>query len=284
MMEKKRSVELYQEGQTQAALAALDELVPELQDYHDDIVLIGGLATYLLTKGFFKHCGSEDVDFVVKTKIPRKGAETISEITSRLGYEIKDKLYPFRWSKQIIVGNEERSVNLDFISELDKGFDFNKHDYSTYFPLVQGSLYTMPLRTNLNIAFDFNFKKESWENNSKNHTKSSCFRVIDLVGSIALKAERGEAKDCYDIFALTYCGGGAQKAADTFNQLVSHKEVSKVNLELLKRTIQDLSRKFKDEWSSYVQEFDKKQRKDDVAKQVIAFLEPVTQHLQHFFK
>jgi hypothetical protein len=284
MMEKKRSVEQYQEAQTQAALAALDELVPDLQDYRDDIVLIGGLATYLLTKRFFKHCGSEDVDFAVKTKIPRKGAETISEIATRLGYEIKDKQHPFRWSKQIAVGNEEQSVNLDFMSELDKGFDFNKHDYSTYFPVVQESLYTMPLRANLNIAFDFNFKEESWENSSKNRTKSSFFRVIDLVGSIALKAERGEAKDCYDIFALTHCNGGAQQAAETFNQLISHREVSKENQELLKRTVQRLSRRFKDGWSSYVQEFDNKQRKDDVAKQVTAFLEPVNQHLQHFFE
>jgi predicted nucleotidyltransferase component of viral defense system len=280
-MEKKRSVDQYQEGQTQAALTALNELVPELQDYYDDIVLIGGLATYILTKGFFKHCGSEDVDFAVKTKIPSKGAETISEVIARLGYEIKDKLLPFRWSKQVAVNNKEHCVNIDFMSELSDSFDFSKQDYNIYFPPVQEGLRTMPLRSNLNFAFDFNFKKELRDSKSKNHTKSSCLRIIDLVGSIVLKAERNEAKDYYDIFALTQCSGGPQQAAETFKQLISCKEVSIENRELLKRTVQRLSGRFNyGRAASRVQEFDKKQRKDDVANQVTVFLKSVSQYLE----
>jgi predicted nucleotidyltransferase component of viral defense system len=285
-MEKKRSVDQYQEGQTQAALTALNELEPELQDYHDDIVLIGGLATYILTKGFFKHCGSEDVDFAVKTKIPSKGAKTISEIIARLGYEITDKQFPFRWSR-IAVDNEEYTVNIDFMSGLSVSFDFNKQDYRTYFPAVQEGLRTMPIRSNLNFAFDFNFKKGSGHSKSKSPPKSSCLRSIDLVGSIVLKAARGEAKDYYDIFTLTYCSGGPQQAAETFNQLISHKEVSAENRELLERTVQSLSRRFKNGWSSgasYVHEFDKKQKKDDVASQVTAFLESVSQYLEFVFE
>jgi hypothetical protein len=274
-MEKKRSVDQYQKGQTQAALTAFNELVPELQDYNDDVVLIGGLATYILTNGFFEHCGSEDVDFAMKTKIPSKSDETISEITAKLGYEIKDKQFPFRWSKQVALDNEEHSVNIDFMSELNRSFDFASEDYSTYFPAVQEGFRTMPLRFNLNFAFDFNFKKGLGDSKSKDHTNSGYVRIIDLVASIVLKAGRGEAKDDYDLFALTHYSGGPKQAADIFNQLISEKEVSEDNRVLLKRTVQSLSRRFKDGWSngaSHVQEFDKKQRKDDVADQVTVFL------------
>jgi hypothetical protein len=263
---KKRLIEQYSEAHTEAALSALVELGSQLEPYHNDIVVIGGLPTYILTKGFFDHCISEDIDLAVKTRMPRK-AKLIRETVTSLGYKVvATPSNPWRFSKKMEspVDNKEYVVGLDFMCELGQDFDFSKYDYYNYYPEVQQGLCAMPLsRINLNLAFVFNFEEIEFVL-SGNRNERTTFRVVDLVSSLVLKIGRSEPKDYYDIFALTHYKGGPLQAAESFKQSVSSKKISERYQELLKQSIQMISDRFKADLpigAYFIEEFDKKQKK-----------------------
>ncbi len=60
---------MYAKEVTEASNSALLELGIALKRYRDDMVLTGGWAPYFITKDYFPHCGSIDIDFVLKTEI-----------------------------------------------------------------------------------------------------------------------------------------------------------------------------------------------------------------------
>jgi len=269
----------YSKARTKAALSALVELGQELEPYRDDIVLIGGLATYLLTKGFFDHCGSNDIDFAVKTPTRPKD-KTIREIITSLGYEIvttpprgkgltAGPKNPWRFSK---TDDKGYSIILNFVGEWPGILPASE----TYLS-VQDGLNAEPFR-DIDIAFIFNHEKDIGLSN--NRTERTTFRVVDLAGLLALKITEGRIKDYYNIFALTHCNGGPLQAAESFKQQVSGKRVPKQHLERLKTTTRLISCEFKSEWSDgarSVEEFDKKQKADVVARQVTQFIESASQ-------
>ncbi|MGZ4885739.1 MAG: hypothetical protein ACXVI7_10060, partial [Halobacteriota archaeon] len=84
----------------------------------------------------------------------------------------------------------------------------------------------------------------------KNGEATTTFKIIDLVGSFALKAHafrgRAKEKDAYDIYALTHYDGSPQKAAGYFNKTVSNKEISTANQQLLNESLDIISMAFKD--------------------------------------
>jgi len=49
------------------------------------MVLAGGWASYFLLKDYFDHCGSVDVDFVLRPTVIER-YENIKQILERLGY------------------------------------------------------------------------------------------------------------------------------------------------------------------------------------------------------
>ena len=65
--------------------SALLELGLSLQMYRNDMVLSGGWAPYFITEKYFEHCGSIDIDLVLKTSIMPK-YESIRNIVTSLGY------------------------------------------------------------------------------------------------------------------------------------------------------------------------------------------------------
>jgi len=75
---------MYDRNQTEASKSALVELCSALNTYKNDFVLAGGWAPYFLTKDHFDHCGSKDVDLVLKPSIMVK-YESIRKIVERLG-------------------------------------------------------------------------------------------------------------------------------------------------------------------------------------------------------
>ena len=258
----------YSKARTNAALAALVELGQELAPYHDDIILIGGLSTYLLTKGFFDHCGSNDIDFAVK--IPtRPKDKTIREIIANLGYDVvttqprgkgltAGPKNPWRFSKTVIVDDKEYPIILNFGGEWPGILPASETVLS-----VQDGLNAEPFRDR-DMAFSFNVEKEI----ISPHNRTD-FRVAALPALLAMKITAGRIKDYYNIFALTHCNGGPLQAAESFRQQVSKKRVPKRHLERLKTTIRLISCEFKGEWSDgarSVEEFDKEQKADVVAK------------------
>jgi len=70
---------------TEASKGALLELCMSLSQYRHEFILVGGWAPYFLTRQHFDHCGSVDIDFVLKPSIiPRY--HSIKEVIESLGY------------------------------------------------------------------------------------------------------------------------------------------------------------------------------------------------------
>jgi hypothetical protein len=137
----------------------------------------------------------------------------------------------------------------------------------------------------LSIAFDFNFEQEieAVLPDNRGIAKTS-IKVIDLVGSLALKGkafvERNNAKDAYDIFALTYYKGGPAHASQYFNETISGKVLSATKQKLLKQSIININNGFKDKHQRGpfdVESFsEQKYNRDIVAAQVRQFLTKIS--------
>ena len=194
---------------TEASKSALLELGLSLGQYRNDIVLTGGWAPYFITHGFFQHCGSIDIDLALKTETLPK-YEKIRTILETLGY-IEDR-NPFRFSRwiQSPIDGKKYQMHLDLLCEKE-GIT---HIY--HLREVQEDLMAHVF-DGVSLAFDFNFEQEIETYLPENGKAKTTFKVVDLVGSLALKANalvgRHNIKDSYDIFALTHYHGGTSEAA-----------------------------------------------------------------------
>jgi len=74
---------LYDRNLTEASKSALAELCSALSIYRNDFVLAGGWAPYFLTRNYFDHCGSKDIDIVLKPTIMTK-YESIKQIIKEI--------------------------------------------------------------------------------------------------------------------------------------------------------------------------------------------------------
>jgi hypothetical protein len=271
----RRTHEHYSKAQTEAALSALAELGNALEPYHDDVVLIGGLLAYLLTKGFFDHCGSNDIDLLVKpSSMQCRGDTTIREILTSLNYNVvtaktldsySSPENPNSFSK---TDDKGYPITLNFMCEKT-----SRDDDTGQVPIQEG-LSAMPSSHIRDVEGIFNSEGEP---SAQNH-----LRVLNLPGLLALKSAVGRPKDYYDIFALTHCDGGPQQAAELFNHSIRKFYSSKQYWNLLKVTIEVMSREFKTGSSTgahFVEVFDKKQKSEVVAKQVTRFIEHVCDDL-----
>lgn len=65
---------MYDVKMTEASKSALVEVASSLSMYRDDFVLAGGWVPYFLTRGDFDHCGSRDIDLVLRPSVLTKRA------------------------------------------------------------------------------------------------------------------------------------------------------------------------------------------------------------------
>lgn len=231
---------MYAREMTEASKSALLELGLSLKRYHDDIVLTGGWAPYFISKGYFEHCGSIDIDLALKTEImPRY--DTIRKTVEDLGYIAQN---PFRFSRRIRspIDGKDYDIYLDFLCEKEglRFVDLRR---------VQDDLHAFAF-DGLSLAFDFNFEQEIEAILPDNGEATTTVKVISLAGSLALKGQaiygRAKPKDSYDIFALTHYKGGPIQAAEYFNETVNDTILSPINLKLLKRSVHIVRAEFKD--------------------------------------
>lgn len=267
---------LYPYEITEASRSALLELGLALHQYHDDMVLTGGWAPYFLTKGHFQHCGSVDIDLTLKTEIlPRY--DTIREILEGLGYVAK-AYRPFQFTRSIRshIDGKEYPMHLDLLCEKEGMQDvFGFRD-------VQVDLQACAF-DGLSLAFDFNFEQEIETVLPGNGIAKTTLKVVDLVGSLALKGrallERDNPKDSYDIFALTHYNGGPAQASEYFKKTVSGKKLSPEKEKLLDGSLSNIAYGFKDE--SHVGPFrvesfsENRYKRNIVAMQVNQFLKGI---------
>ncbi len=232
---------MYNTNETEASKSALLELGIALRQYKDDMVLAGGWAPYFISNKFFPHCGSIDIDFVLKTKIMKK-YETICKSVLTLGYQKENE---FKFSKKVTspVDNLDYAIHLDFLCDKE-GLRY------AHIRNIQDDLQAFAFEGS-NIAFDFNFEQEVNTVLPKNGNAETTIKVADLIASLILKGQaidgRAKQKDYYDIYSLTFFNGSPKNAADYFNSKIKSKLLTQDKLKLMKHSLAVIRKRFQDE-------------------------------------
>ena len=195
-------------------MGALVELCRALRGYRGDIVLAGGWAPYFLTQGYFDHCGSLDIDFVLRPSIVER-YERIKQIIERLGYKPTENV--FRFEKPVTspsTGNLYK-VEVDFITE-PEGADKLPEEWLVTVQrdlkacIIEGS--SIVFKHNHDITFEATMPG--------NGEAMVTIYSADVVGSLTMKGlalYRMKDKDSYDIYAVTgFHNGGPKKASKAF--------------------------------------------------------------------
>ena len=205
MKEELKKATDYSEGQKTAAYMVLGEIVNLLNEFSDNIRIIGGwVPTLLYPDG--DHIGSIDVD-VLLNQLEIKKAEsyrTIKRILTQNGYRRHEEKY-FTFIKTIVLDGVSYDVDVDFLSGKygGDGGNVSKH--------VDG-IKTLPA-TGGNFAFDFPPTDVKIEYMREDGAKDSGHvKVISVVPYLVMKTAalgRGKPKDAYDIYYMVdkYEGG-----------------------------------------------------------------------------
>ena len=187
-----------------------------LGSYRGDFVLVGGWAPYFLAKDYFDHCGSIDIDLVLRSSIiPRY--ESIREIIEGLGYRVTGN--PFRFEREVNTMDKTKTfpLHLDLLTEPESalGQDFLVD--------VQGDLRAC-LISGISVVFDHFFEYELEAVLPSGGDAVFPLDVADIVGVLTTKGNalsRLKDKDSYDIYSVCgFCMGSPMKAAEWFNDLV----------------------------------------------------------------
>jgi len=188
---------MYDKNLTEASKSALAELCSTLTTYKKDFVLAGGWAPYFLTKNYFDHCGSKDIDLVLKPTIMTR-YESIRNIIKSLGYEETHDF--FRFKKNIIspLDKKEYSINVDFLTEpeaVKSIIPFIKVQDDLTACLIEGS----------RIIFKIQYENEMEATLPNNSKISVTVNIANIVGALTMKGlalPRLNDKDSYDIYAI----------------------------------------------------------------------------------
>jgi len=229
---------MYGTNETEASKSALLELGIVLKRYHDDMVLVGGWAPYFITNKFFGHCGSIDIDFVLKTRVMEK-YESIRKSVLSLGYRQENK---FRFLKEVLspIDNQEYAIHLDFLCEKE-GLKY------AHIRDVQDDLSACAF-DGCDLAFDFNFKEEVDTVLPGNGKAKVSVNIADLIASLILKGQaidgRYKPKDFYDVYSLTYFDKTPENAAAYFNKRIEGKVFDAGKTKLISHSLSVLREKF----------------------------------------
>ncbi len=211
---------MYDTRMTEASKGALVELCMALNQYRREFVLAGGWAPYFLTRSYFDHCGSMDIDLVLKPRIMKKYSG-IREIVEGLGYE--ETRSPFRFGRKLVTTDgKEFEMKLDFLTEpkavmgLDLVLD------------VQEDLRACLIR-GISVVFDFCYDENVSAMLPGNKGEASAsLKVTDVAGSLVTKGlalPRLKDKDSYDIYAVAgFHQGSPRTAARAFKQSMRASE------------------------------------------------------------
>lgn len=211
-------VEMYDRDATNTSMSALVELCRALRQYRRDIVLAGGWAPYFLTQGYFDHCGSIDIDFVLRPRIVER-YERIQRILQRLGYEPTENIFRFqRTLTSPATGNTYR-VEVDFLTEPEAAEGLPRE----WIVSVQRDLRACIIEGS-SIVFRHNKGFKFKAVLPGNGEASATINVADLVGSLTMKGlalHRMKDKDSYDIYAVAgFYDGGPVQASEAFREAV----------------------------------------------------------------
>jgi len=234
-------VRMYDRNLTEASRSALVELSSALNIYRNDFVLAGGWAPYFLTEGHFDHCGSKDIDLVLRPSIMVK-YESIRKTVERLGYQATHN--PFRFEKKVLspLDKKEYWIGVDFLTEpkaAKKAFPLIKVQEDLTACLIEGS----------SIVFKFYYEAEiegTLPNNGKIVTPTS---IADIVGALTMKGlalPRLVDKDSYDIYAISgFYGGNPNEASGSYANRVKEAKPTAKERGIIKLSMRRINQAFR---------------------------------------
>lgn len=270
---------MYDRNLTEASKSALAELCSALTIYKNDFVLAGGWVPYFLTRNYFDHCGSKDIDLVLRPTIMTK-YESIKQIIKELGY--KETPNPFRYEKKVIspLDKKEYTINLDFLTEPKAA--------KQIIPLikVQEDL-TACLIEGSSIVFKFKYENEIEATLPNNGKISVNVNTANIVGALTMKGlalPRLNDKDSYDIYAITgYYKGNPKEAAKEYMDHLRKTKLTKKETATIRLSLDIISKAFKtlDSYGVHsVSRFIGTNIDADVYARTNAFLKNVTANLK----
>ena len=209
--------ELYDTNQTEVSKGALVELALALELYRDQIVLAGGWAPYFLTREYTEHCGSVDIDLVLRPSILVR-YESIRDMITSLGY--KPTKNPFRFERELkALGGTPFPMHLDLLTEpkakrhVEELLEVQEDLQAVFIP-------------GCSIVFTFNYTENLKGTLPSGGTGSSDIKTSDIVATLTMKGlalgrPRKLEKDSYDIYTVAgFHGGNPSKAATRFKKLI----------------------------------------------------------------
>ena len=222
---------MYDRDATETSKGALVELCRALRQYRSDMVLVGGWAPYFLSEKFFDHCGSIDVDFVLRPKIVER-YERIKQVLERLGYKPTDSVFRFERTIGSLKTGGRHKVEVDFLTEPEGAEKLP----SEWLASVQRYLKACVIE-GCSIVFKHNYEVELRAVMPEDGEASARFNCVNIVGSLTMKGlalYRMKDKDSYDIYAVAgFYGGGPKQASEAFMNGIREKKPSEVTVEAL---------------------------------------------------
>jgi hypothetical protein len=215
MMEKPLSASGYTAEQTERAEQVLLEVWSHLGDYHEHLVLVGGLAPRYLVpqdvEGVPKHCGTLDVDFAVSLAVADVKAYTgIRATLERLGLEPGVNVRGNEQRHSFVMKDAGGPVIVDFLTTAYDGPPEVVRAVERQLSAIQVEGLGLALQDPALVAIEGKAL-------SGGRMKAK-LRVCRPVPFVVLKAlafeKRREGKDVHDlVYVLQRAGGGAASLA-----------------------------------------------------------------------
>jgi len=232
---------MYDRNLTEASKSALVEVCSTLSTYRDDFVLAGGWAPYFLTKEHFDHCGSKDIDLVLKPSVMVK-YESIRKTVERLGYQKTPN--PFRFEKNVVspLDKKKYRIGIDFLTEpraAKKALPLVKVQENLTACLIEGS----------SIVFKFKWKTQIEATLPKGGKIGITTNIADIVGALTMKGlalPRLIDKDSYDIYAISgFYGGNPEKASETYMNRLKEAKLTTRERNVIQPSISRINQAFR---------------------------------------
>jgi len=234
---------MYDKELTETSKGALVELMLALGSYRSDFVLVGGWPPYFLTHKHFDHCGSIDLDFVLRPSIMLK-YQSIREVVNSLGYKETPNI--FRFERDVVSNRAKRkfSIHLDFLTEPDAAEKFMQDSHLVE---VQKDLKACLIEGS-NIVFNFSYTEPIKATIPGNGEAQCGVPIANIVGSLTMKGQalmgRFKDKDYYDVYALTgFHDGEPKTAAEAFSKSLKQQKFD-INNPLVFSSLSKISSSF----------------------------------------
>ncbi|MBI2937743.1 MAG: hypothetical protein HYY22_06000 [Thaumarchaeota archaeon] len=232
---------MYDRDETEASKSALIELGTALGTYRDDFVLAGGWAPFFLSTPHFDHCGSRDIDFVLRPSIMIR-YNNIRKIIEGLGYTQTENIFRFKRDVPSSLSGKHYEIELDFLTEPQGAKVLPDEDLIT----VQKDLRACLIQ-GCSVAFTFNYRETINGIIPQSGETSINLKVANIVSSLVMKGKalenRLSEKDSYDIYAVAgFHMGGPERAAERFLSEIRNSKQKK--LALIESSVQTIQEAF----------------------------------------